>query len=244
MTEGSGMRRRAMGVDAAGKHGWVGVVVDADGFVAALVAPTVAEVIALAESDPAAGADGGRLAAVGVDIPIGLVDGPSRSADVAARAYVGPRRSSVFPAPHPSVVDLDDHAEVNRRLAALGRPGLSIQAFRLFPRIREVRQIADDPRVVEVFPEAAFRAMAGEHLRTSKKTWNGSAERHTLLLQAHPAIDLPGDLGPAGGVPTDDVLDAAAAAWSAWRVAIGVAEAHGDEHEVDATNGRRIALWV
>ena len=41
----------------------------------------------------------GRLGAVGVDIPIGLSDGPPRKCDVDARALLGDRRSSVFPAP-------------------------------------------------------------------------------------------------------------------------------------------------
>ncbi|MCU1358365.1 MAG: hypothetical protein JWM89_3783 [Acidimicrobiales bacterium] len=230
----------ALGVDAAGSKGWVGVVVGADGFVAAHVALTVAELISDAEADPSLG--GRPLLAVGVDIPIGLVDGPARSADLAARAFVGPRRSSVFPAPHPDVLALDDHGEVNRRLAQLGHPGLSIQGFRLFPRIREVAGLAHDQRVVEVFPEASFRAMAGEHLQSSKKTWNGSARRRTLLASTDPAIVLPGDLGPAGQVPVDDVLDAAAAAWSAWRVATGIAEPHG--HDIEPVTGRRIAMWV
>ena len=41
----------------------------------------------------------GQVGAVGVDIPIGLSDGPPRLCDVEARALLGERRSSVFPAP-------------------------------------------------------------------------------------------------------------------------------------------------
>ena len=62
---------------------------------------------------------GPALSAVAVDIPIGLVAAPARQADLAARAFVGPRRSSVFPAPHPEVVHLIEYDEVNRSLVAL-----------------------------------------------------------------------------------------------------------------------------
>lgn len=220
----------------------MGVVAGAQGFVAALVATTVAALIAAAEQLPEVA--GEPLAAIGVDIPIGLVDGPSRGSDRAARAFVGPRRSSVFAAPHPSVVHLDDYAAVNRCLAELGFAKMSKQGFFLLPRIREVAGLAHDPRVVEVFPEASFRALAGHPITTTKKTWNGSAERRALLASADPAIVLPDDLGPAGLVPADDVLDAAAAAWSAWRIAQGTAEAHGDPEELDPATGRPIAFWV
>lgn len=230
----------ALGVDAAGNRGWVGVVVGAAGFVLADLAPTVAELIEKVEATVAPAV----VSCVGIDIPIGLVDGPSRSADVAARVYVGPRSSSVFPAPHPAVVDLDEHAEVNRVLRGLGYPGISIQGFRLFPRIREVAALAHDPRVVEVFPEASFRALAGAPVTSTKKSWAGMAHRRSLLASASPPIVVPDDIGPAGRVPVDDVLDAAAAAWSAWRVVIGEAEAHGDPAEADPATGRRIAMWV
>ena len=105
------MTVRVLGVDAAGRHGWVGVIADEAGFVAAHLAPTVAELIEQAEAERPA------LAAVAVDIPIGLVAAPARRADLAARAYVGPRRSSVFPAPHPQVVHLTDYDEANRCFA-------------------------------------------------------------------------------------------------------------------------------
>ena len=229
----------AIGVDAAGRAGWVGVVVDEAGFVAAHVHLGLVDLLAAAEAGL-----GRRLDAVGIDIPIGLIDARVRSVDVAARAYVGPRRSSVFPAPHPAVLHLDDHAEVNRTLVALGWPRISIQAFHLFPRIREAAALGADRRVFEAFPEASFRALAGRVLASSKKTWNGQAERRSLLRAADPPIDVPAALGPAGAVPADDVLDAAAAAWSAQRFATGRAEPHGDPGEIDPTTGRRVAMWV
>ncbi|CAN5835356.1 DUF429 domain-containing protein [soil metagenome] len=230
---------RALGVDAAGKAGWVGVVVDDAGFVSGYLHPVLAGVVADAES-----AAGAPLDAIGVDIPIGLVDGPVRAVDVAARRYVGPRRSSVFAAPHPAVVHLGDHAEVNRVLVAWGLPRISVQAFNLFPRVREAAALAAERPLWEVFPEGSFTAMGGRHLAASKKTWNGQAHRRARLAAATPSILVPDDLGRVGTVLADDVLDAAACAWSALRVAGGTAEPLGDPAEVDPTTGRRIAVWV
>jgi predicted RNase H-like nuclease len=68
--------------------------------------------------------------------------------------------------------------------------------------------------------------------------------RIALLAAADPPIVLPAELGPAGAVPIDDLLDAAAAAWSARRCALGTALAFGDPDELDVDTGRRIAMWV
>lgn len=228
---------RGLGLDAAGRAGWVGVVVDDRGFASAHLARTAAEVVAAAEAEPA-----GAVHAVAIDIPIGLVAARRRSADVAAREFVRPRSSSVFPAPHPDVVALPHHAAVNEHLVAIGMPRVSAQAFHLFGRVREVAPLAADPRVVEAFPEASFRGLKGEPVRTTKKTWAGQHERRALLAQASPAVVLPDDLGPAGAVPADDVLDAAAVAWSAWRYAHGSAECLGDPTELDAA-GRAAVVW-
>ena len=228
---------RGLGVDGAGTKGWVGIVVDDAGFAAAHVSPTLVGLVELAEVD-------GPVDAIGVDIPIGLVDGPFRSADAACRVAVGPRRASVFPAPHPAVVHLTELAEVNEYLHGHGFPGMSMQGFRLFDRIREVAGMAGDARLIEVFPETSFRALAGSDLASSKKTWNGSARRRSVLAAASPPIVLPDALGRAGDVGTDDLLDAAAAGWSTWRYAHGRADALGDPTEVDAVTGRRIAVWV
>ena len=76
---------------------------------------------------------------------------------------------------------------------------------------------ARDNRVYEVHPEVSFVALAGQHLEVSKKQWNGHNARRALLA-AH-GILIPDDLGNTGTVGADDVLDAAAAAWSAHRIA-------------------------
>lgn len=233
---------RALGVDAAGRFGWVGIVVDDRGLVGSLLAPGLQ---ALIEAADAAAPAEDPIASVGVDIPIGLVDGPKRTADVAARAFVGPRRSSVFWAPHRSALAFTDHAAANAHLASIGMPLLSAQAMGLMARTREAAAVAaGDDRLIEVFPEASFRQLAGAGLAHAKKTAAGALARLALLASADPPIVLPSDLGPAGAVPLDDAFDAAAAAWSARRHALGRALALGDPAEVDPCTGRRIAVWV
>lgn len=233
---------RALGVDAAGRFGWVGIVVDDHGFAGAHLAPTLAEVIAAAD---AAAPLGDPVRSVGVDIPIGLIDGPKRAADVAARSFVGERRSSVFWAPHRSALGFTTQAVANAHLASIGMPLLSAQAMGLMGRIREAAPVAAaDERVVETFPEASFRQLAGAGLSHAKRTAAGALHRLALLRAAEPPIELPVDLGPAGSVPIDDAFDAAACAWSARRLALGLATALGDPAERDPVTGRRIAVWV
>lgn len=233
----------ALGADAAGGHGWVGVLVSASGFQAALVHRDLAGLVAAA--DAMAAAAGVRVGSIGVDIPIGLVDGPKRASDVAAREHVGPRRSSVFWAPHRSALGFTTQAEANAHLASIGMPLLSAQAMGLMGRIREAASVAAaDERVVETFPEASFRQLAGAGLSHAKRTAAGALHRLALLRAAEPPIELPVDLGPAGSVPIDDAFDAAACAWSARRLALGLAIALGDPAERDPATGRRIAMWV
>ena len=77
-------------------------------------------------------------------------------------------------------------------------------------------------RVVEVHPEVSFAEMGGRPVAWSKRTWRGQHERRRLLA-AH-GLAVPDELGPLGEVsPADDILDAAAVAWTALRVARGQA---------------------
>jgi predicted RNase H-like nuclease len=240
-------RSAALGVDAAGGAGWVGVLIGPEGWVGAVVHRELAALVA--EAEALAAERGLSVDAVGVDIPIGLVDGPRRGADVAARELVGVRRSSVFWAPHRSILDVAPagHAAANDHLGALGVPKVSAQAWNLVPRIAEATALAvHEPRLHEVFPEASFRMLAGHELAHPKRTAAGALARLALLGAADPPIHLPAApeaLGPAGSVALDDLFDAGAAAWSARRVARGEALALG-AGERDPVTGHRIAVWV
>ena len=224
-----------LGVDAC-KTGWVGVVLER-GEASAYFGPTIAELISIAEATKA-------LAVVAIDIPIGLADAGRRQADVKAREAVGPRRSSVFMTPVRAAIQADDHVTAVRLSRQLTGDGISIQAFSLRTKILEVDAWVrkETRRVVEVHPEVSFARMARAPLRDSKATWAGVERRRELL--AAEGIRLVGDLGHAGRVAgVDDVLDAAAAAWSARRVASGEAVSLPSPPET-YSDGWPCAIWA
>jgi predicted RNase H-like nuclease len=164
------------------------------------------------------------LAVIAVDIPIGLPDTGRRQADILARKAVGPLWPSVFMTPVRPAMEAPDYAtaaDLSRRLAG---EGISRQAFALQAKILQVdRWVRETPhRVVEVHPEASFAELAGAALQSRKSRWAGTVLRRRLLAGA--GISLPDDLGPAAEkAAVDDVLDAAAAAWTAVRVLRGQA---------------------
>ena len=96
--------------------------------------------------------------------------------------------------------------------------GISAQAHALGERIRHVTALAAaDSRFCEVHPELCFTAMNDmRRLKFRKKSAGGAFERLGLLRRHGINID-PGTLGGAATIPLDDVLDAAACAWTAAR---------------------------
>src|SRR6266540_774852 len=209
------------GADAC-RGGWIAVILDGDHFADSIFTPTFAKLLG---SLPDA-----RV--VAVDIPIGLPSDGVREADVAARAFVGPRRSSVFPTPPRAALVAATYAEARRVL-----PSLSAQSFALGKKILEVEACLEE-RVFEVHPEVSFAALAGRPLGHSKRSWNGQMERRWLLASA--GIDLPDEL-TAGQAAADDVLDAAIVAWSAARKARGQAATIPPDPPVQ--DGRAVAIW-
>jgi predicted RNase H-like nuclease len=158
-------------------------------------------------------------AAIGVDMPFAMEGRGPRRADGAARSFVGPRASSVFPVPPLASLDAVTHAEAVVLARANGGPAPSAQCFALFPKIREAASLAaTGAPLFEVHPEVSFRALARDPL-PSKRTWNGLRARLTALDAAGIRVpDVTGDEPPA-----DDVLDAAVVAWTAARIAAGSA---------------------
>jgi predicted RNase H-like nuclease len=163
---------------------------------------------------------------VGIDMPIGLIDGPPRACDVEARRYLRPRGSSVFPAPPRAALRCSDYrAALAIARDATGR-GISKQTFNIMPKIAELDSLLDEStrlRVIEVHPECAFRALSAGEVLPSKKTASGQALRQRLLADH---FDLPSRVPP--GAALDDMLDAYAVLWSANRFLRGEHIVFGD----------------
>jgi predicted RNase H-like nuclease len=209
---------RVTGVDA-GRLGWVAVSLAAPSRSAGELAVTVRvaaslDVLLAPEQDLAG------TTIVGIDMPLGLLETGWREADRAARGLLGPRRSSVFAIPPRAVWAETSYPAANQRCRELTGQGLSAQAWGLRAKLLEAnwyRPRCGHP-LYEVHPELAFGAMAGAPLAASKHTGPGRDERRRLLARCGIQI-------PAGTAATliGDVLDAAAVAWSARRIAAGQA---------------------
>ncbi len=220
---------RVVGIDAAGKHGWVGVVVDDNGFQGAHLG-SLHEIIASVEP----------VAVIGVDIPIGHAEGGRRAADRKARRFVGPRASSVFPAPPAEVLHAASYLDANRTLTALGRPKLSQQAWALIPKVIAAAEVAEtDDRVFEAHPEVSFCELAGQHLPWPKKSWNGLLLRRRLLADA--GIVLPDAMPDIANAVADDVVDAAVVAWTARRIRTRTARTLPESPPM--SGDRVVAIW-
>jgi predicted RNase H-like nuclease len=157
---------------------------------------------------------------VGIDMPLGLLERGWREADRAARGLLGPRRSSVFAIPPRAVWAQASYQAANQLCRELTGQGFSAQTWGLRVKLLEAnqyRQTCGHP-LYEVHPELAFGAMAGAPLAASKHTAVGRDLRRELLAGA--GIEIPAGI-PAGLL--GDVLDAAAVAWSARRIAAGQA---------------------
>ena len=163
---------------------------------------------------------------VGTDMPIGLVDGPPRACDIAARKFLGRAGSSVFPAPPRAALAHSDYrVALAAARSATGR-GISKQTFNLMPKVAELDQLINPTNqhmICEVHPECAFKVLnEGEGL-PSKKTAAGQGLRRRLLADQ---FDVPAK--PPRGAAVDDLLDAYAVLWSALRYRRGVHQQFGD----------------
>ncbi len=226
---------RVLGVDAC-RAGWVAIACSGRE-IQAYVHEDIASIAALAAAD-------GPVDVIGIDIPIGLADSTIRQADLLARKVAGARWASVFVTPVRPALAMHDHQDasaLNRRLTG---SGISRQAFNLRDKIRQVDEwLPGAPcPVVEVHPELVFGELAGGPLTDSKSTWAGAVQRRQLL--AGVGIEVCGDLGLTGQqAGVDDVLDAAAVAWTAARVARGAARCMPDSPE-RFSDGIACAIWT
>jgi predicted RNase H-like nuclease len=157
-------------------------------------------------------------------MPMGLYESGrarARPCDLAARQRLGKRACCVFLPPTRAMLCAESYAPL-RTL------GLSVQAYHLIPRIRELDALLTPDlqvRVWESHPELSFLAMTGAPIPHPKRTVEGQAARIDALRRAF------GDAGDAFAnalaafrkqvapkdAGTDDFLDACALAWSALR---------------------------
>jgi predicted RNase H-like nuclease len=198
------------GVDGC-RAGWVAFKVEVPSLATSVDVVDVAELLSSRPYD---------LLCLAIDIPIGLLNS-SRACDKEARRLLSqPRGTSVFAAPCRSALSATTHAaasQINRDKT--GR-GLSQQAFGIIPKIKQVDD-AITPQcqhwAFEVHPEVCFCALNKRRPMThNKKTKDGAAERIAMLRPIFPEIERHLANRPPR-VGADDLLDAAAAAWTALR---------------------------
>jgi predicted RNase H-like nuclease len=229
--------RCVTGIDAC-RGGWVAVELGASGIVSDIRVAATLERLTLA--GPAPDGAGGQVP-IGIDMPLGLLAGGWRTADALARRALGRRAACVFAIPPRPVWDQPTYADANRRCRELTGRGLSAQAWGLRAKLLEAdRHRHRSPRPLhEVHPELSFSELAGAPLMASKHSPEGLAVRRALLRAAGIELPAPGDLLP--GVGEDDLLDAAAVAWSAARIASGTARVLADPAQ-RADDGSEIAI--
>jgi len=163
---------QVVGVDAW-RGGWVAVVLE-DGQVSAIRSATTLDQIT--NGNPGAGA-------IGVDMPLGLVERGWREADRLGAARLGANRSRLFMVPPRAVWDAQTHEEAVGRCRQLTDPpaGCSRQAFGLQKKLLAANELyARLPgRLFEVHPEISFAELnGGAPVAASKKTWNGQSLPH------------------------------------------------------------------
>ena len=173
-----------------------------------------------------------RVAAVGVDCPIGLPEDRWRRCDLLAKSRLGSASARVFLAPPREVLAAPSYADarvIARRL--LDGKGISAQTYGIRRMVLAVDEAlrtgaGHETAVLEVHPELSFMALTGRAPGDPLPSKKHAIGRRIRLDAVR------GWLGP--GVPLEappgyDHVDALAAAWSASRWVADQAEHLGDE---------------
>ena len=210
--------------------GWIAVTLSVGGAVTCVTVASTLEGLSLA-------------GVAGIDMPLGLLGAGWRDADRLARLALGRRGVTVFAIPPRPVWECASYAAALRACRDLTGKGFSVQAWGLRRKIAEAdtyRRLSSSSvppvRLYEVHPELSFAAMAGTPLADSKHTRAGLAARRELLAGA--GITVPPKVADAG---EDDLLDAAAVAWSARRIVAGRATILTSASQ-RSDDGREIAI--
>lgn len=192
-----------------------------------------------------------RARTVAIDIPIGLLDEwkqGGRTCDREVRRLLGPRRSSVFPAPIRPALIAKSYEEVRQH-------HLSQQAYCICPKIRQVDDMMTpqlQQRVFESHPELAFASMSGRPMQHPKKSKQGRDERLAALQdydglsgvfrQVRESFEADCTKYLRKDVGRDDIVDAYVMAWVAMRIANGPARTVPKDPPVDRS-GLRMEMW-
>ena len=209
-------------------------------------------------------------ATVAVDMPIGLPDFSSRGGrgpEALVRPLLGARQSSVFAIPSRAALyaDINDFTtieawyEAHRRASEVAMTtsdpprGVSIQAFGIFAKIREIDALLIArpdlrTRIFESHPEVAFCRLNGGTAMTLPKKIRGSVnpagmEERKALLRRYGYEKGFLDQAPPRGAASDDFLDAAAMMLIAGRIASGEARPSPDPPLADRF-GIQVAIWA
>ncbi|MEM9011514.1 MAG: DUF429 domain-containing protein [Pseudomonadota bacterium] len=176
-----------------------------------------------------------------VDMPVGLSEAPGgRALDAELRTFLRDHAdglrgvgSRVFAPPSRPTLEQfragADYAPLNAALPPGRR--LSRQAFNITAKIAEVDAWMTPARqrwCREAHPEIAFTLLTGRTLPPKKSADGRAARRSALAAQGFRIGRLASGLGRrTGRWGEDDLLDAAVLAWSAARVAAGMARSFG-----------------
>ena len=201
-------------------------------------------------------ASAGHVDVVAIDMPLGLPSSESfRVCEEAARNRLGQgRRDTVFMSP-PLWLVASSEPEQERRWEARVRQGNAREnPRRLLQRCLEVRSVLDSdafhesarPQAAEVHAEVCFWKLNGEQAtRNEKRDPGGPDERLELLRPQFVGIDETlQEVQRHHGQRSHryDFLDAAAAAWTARRIASGDAEPLSTP--VSDEQGYPMSIWV
>jgi predicted RNase H-like nuclease len=240
----------SVGVDGC-PGGWIAVWQPDGGEPSVRVFPAFVDLIGAFPDD----------ATIAVDMPIGLPESSrhgGRGPEALVRPLLGQRQSSVFSIPSRAAVYAEtapfttvaEWYTAHRRASevAMGTSdpprGVSIQAFGIFAKIREIDLLLRErpdlrERVIESHPEVAFMRLNGgipmELPKKIKGTVNpdGMEERKTLLCR-HGYSRAFLDRRPPSGAKSDDFLDAACMMLAADRIRRGEAVSWPDPPDRDA----------
>ncbi|TPI61182.1 DUF429 domain-containing protein [Mesorhizobium sp. B3-1-3] len=209
-------------------------------------------------------------ATIAVDMPIGLPDFSrkgGRGPEALVRPLLGARQSSVFAIPSRAALyaDTSDFTTIEawyaaHRLASAvametSDPprGISIQAFGIFSKIREIDQLVIARpdlrrRIFESHPERAFCRLNGGTAMALPKKIKGAVnpagmEERKALLCRHGYEKAFLDQAAPRGAASDDFLDAAAMMLIAGRIASGEARPSPDPPLADRF-GIPVAIWA